>query len=309
MNKDRQKKNKASLKQKVIVFLLGVVFTAIVLELGLRFAGQILLYLQDKKNQSSLSDPSAYRIICLGDSMTLNGGRYSYPRQLEDTLNNLKLGIKFRVINKGKIGLNSSGLMRGLGEDLRAYRPQMVIVMLGINDWYVKYYENIPDAKSFIFNNLKIFKLFRIFWTQMMDKKPVVKLAESLRTGRKGPVQEIISSNTEKKYFSLGYFFWSQGDLLEAQDAFKKAVELDPKNKKAYYELGRITRDLDMLEQSEAIFQKAIELDPKDIKSYLELGWACQLQDKLVQAEDLYKKAIKIAPEYFYSILDWGFFI
>ncbi len=39
--------------------------------------------------------------MCLGESTTALGGRYSYPRQLENVLNERNTGIKFSVINKG----------------------------------------------------------------------------------------------------------------------------------------------------------------------------------------------------------------
>ena len=66
--------------------------------------------------------------------MTVGGGHSSYPKQLEDILNNLDPGIRFAVINKGIPSANTGMIVSRLEENLNIYQPDMVLVMMGVND-------------------------------------------------------------------------------------------------------------------------------------------------------------------------------
>ena len=125
---------RTSLKQKLLLIILGVFLTFILLEVGLRIAGGIVLYLQERHNHLS-SNPNEYRILCLGESTTALGGEDSYPSQLEEMLNAQGRQMKFTVINEGRISTTSDYILKHLEGNLNTYKPQLVIVMMGINDY------------------------------------------------------------------------------------------------------------------------------------------------------------------------------
>ena len=93
--------------------------------------------------RQALAKDSTYTILCLGETLTILGGECStselggensYPKQIEHILNASGRNIKFKVINRGALGIISSAIVTQLNENLKKYKPDMVIVMMGIND-------------------------------------------------------------------------------------------------------------------------------------------------------------------------------
>ena len=118
---------KVSIKKKLELILFGLFLCMVILEAGLRIGGFILLSLQKYKNNRVFKQKGAYRIICLGESTTASGGKYSYPNQLEEILNKSDVGIKFSVINSGVSGIDSAGILSQLEKNLDKYTPDMAI--------------------------------------------------------------------------------------------------------------------------------------------------------------------------------------
>jgi len=116
--------------RKIIRILLFLVC----LEIFLRIGGLVTLGIQDYQNHFDPTAAHHYRILCIGESMTMEGGDQSYPRQLEEALNQGHLNKKFQVINKGLSGANTDDIMRSLDIFLNQYKPDMVIAMMGISD-------------------------------------------------------------------------------------------------------------------------------------------------------------------------------
>ena len=107
------------------------------MELFLWAGGQIFILTQKYQNQINLLEGEAYRILCVGDSMTALGDNDSYPAQLEKILNERykEKGVKFVVINKGVPGKTTKDVAQDLESYLNEYNPQMVVSMLGAQ-WY-----------------------------------------------------------------------------------------------------------------------------------------------------------------------------
>jgi len=82
-------------KEKIAVLLFRLLLVLVLVEIGLRISGYTYVALQDIQNRWS-TENDAYRILVLGDSMTVYGGSTSWPRQLENLLNNRSTEKKFR---------------------------------------------------------------------------------------------------------------------------------------------------------------------------------------------------------------------
>jgi tetratricopeptide (TPR) repeat protein len=79
--------------------------------------------------------PGIARLLCVGESTTAAGGRSSYPKQLENILNASGAPLHFEVVNVGLPGAVSATIVERLPRWIEKYRPDALVVMMGINDY------------------------------------------------------------------------------------------------------------------------------------------------------------------------------
>jgi tetratricopeptide (TPR) repeat protein len=334
MTKEPQYQSKLPFPQKLILVICGIFLSIVLLEIGLRLGGFIFLSLQEYRNRTAIYKKGTYRIMCLGESTTA-GGRESYPSQLEEILNQRNLGINFSVINKGAVAVNSIAIISQIEENLKQYRPDMVTAMMGDNDRYIKYYESIPEANTFLFNRFRTYRLARLLWMHILNKikkKGIYALQGNKTASRLQPnysliglkacygqqandsqSQESIKKDNElditanNKYLPLGVYYMNQQDYIKAERAFKKAIELNPKNYEVYIELGLCYKDQGKHGQAEEALKKAIELNPASDKACRELVWFYTYRGEYLQAEEIAKKAIALNPKNDKVYMELGF--
>jgi tetratricopeptide (TPR) repeat protein len=96
---------------------------------------------------------------------------------------------------------------------------------------------------------------------------------------------------------SLGDALKARGQLNEAMDCWRRAVQLDPTLVRAHFNLGVILgsykRDYDA---AIACFRRAIELEPKFALAHEGLGTALKSKGQMVAAIACYQDAIKLDP-------------
>ncbi|MCR9244441.1 MAG: GDSL-type esterase/lipase family protein [bacterium] len=91
-------------------------------------------------------------ILCVGDSWTHGMGssdpaRHSYPAVLEQLLAERVTARSWRVINGGESGQNSRDVLERLPSQLQLFRPQVVCVLVGQNDYWSRPQE-LPVASQ-----------------------------------------------------------------------------------------------------------------------------------------------------------------
>ena len=93
----------------------------------------------------------------------------------------------------------------------------------------------------------------------------------------------------------LGVALRNNGKELEAEEAHRSAIRLDPKYEEAYYNLGVL---LKFNRPSEALvhFRRAVELDPEYACAYRELGFVLSKSGPNPEAENHLRKAIQLEP-------------
>ncbi|MFH1799408.1 MAG: hypothetical protein ABH891_00980, partial [Candidatus Omnitrophota bacterium] len=136
-----------SLLRKTALVLFGVVLFLVLLEVGLRLGGFVLLSIREYGNSQSLKQKDTYRILCLGESTTEG----TYPKLLEEVLNRRHIGIRFSVIDKGRTSTDTPAILRIVETYLAEHHPDMVVAMMGINDKGVRYYQDIPESDTWFF--------------------------------------------------------------------------------------------------------------------------------------------------------------
>lgn len=318
-----------SLTQKIRLIVFGVFLGVMLLEIGLRIGGYIYLYAQERANRISLAEKGEYVILCLGESTTQAGGRHSYPRQLEEILNERISQVRFTVINKGIAGTNTTSILATLEENLDKYKPDLVITMMGINDppsGIVDGDLHNDGKKSFI-ENLRIFKLGqwlndRIkylqgrnkfsskgeYCTANADADKTALRREAGNNDQSGGVTDKprrILFEEECSLIEMGDYFLSQNQLEKAAEYFEQASSLDPERSFWRY-LGLAVlyhRRYQDKNNAEKYYLKALEINPDHDAPYVygeqESGLAALYREdnNLSQAEEMAKKAIEINPD------------
>jgi tetratricopeptide (TPR) repeat protein len=166
MNKNGFSRVVASIFQKTIPVLSGLVLSLVLLEAGLRLGGFVFSSIQAYENLRSIKQKSTYRIVCIGESTT----QRQYPHLLEQVLNQRNIGVRFSVIDKGRAAMNSITLLEGIESNLTEYHPDMVVVMMGINDTGIKYYEDIPKSDTWLFRHCRTYRFGSILFMHMLKK-------------------------------------------------------------------------------------------------------------------------------------------
>ena len=90
-------------------------------------------------------------------------------------------------------------------------------------------------------------------------------------------------------------------DFSKAEELYREAIKLNPKNDVAYHNLGNLLNDLKRPVEAEAAYRKAIELDPDYAPSYNNLGALLRDLKRHDEAEAAYRKAIELDPNFAYA--------
>jgi len=130
-------KNKSPLGQQLLLIFVGLLVSILLAEMLFRIGG-VIANQRIVEPAKSIQNTDV-RILCVGDSSTYglgasNTDKFSYPAQLQTLLNERGKHKKFDVINLGVPGINSSQTLHRFRDNLIRYKPDIAIVMVGIND-------------------------------------------------------------------------------------------------------------------------------------------------------------------------------
>jgi tetratricopeptide (TPR) repeat protein len=276
-------------RKKIALIVFGFILTFLILEISLRIAGFALSSIQDYKNYLSLQHKGTYRIMCLGESTTQG----QYPAFLEEILNQRKLGIKFTVIDKGRIGAITSEIARNIKSYLDEYHPDMVIALIGINDKGLHMPYETPTSSGVILfiRSFKTYKLFKLLKLHITAKIEGVKYRLNILTCA-------FNSRKRQSYNDMvsGWKYYEQNNLPQAEASFKKAIELNARNNGAYDGLGWTYYRQGNLAEAEVSFKNTTALNSRNDDAYVGLIMVFMAQNKLKETEEFAVKAIKINP-------------
>lgn len=117
---------------------LGMVLGLCALETGLQ-AGTFFVRLTGQRLPATWLTGDR-RVLCVGDSNTyglyLDDHAQAYPQQLERLWNESGQTPRIEVLNLGYPSINSSRLRHDLSRMLETFRPDVVIMMVGSNDFW-----------------------------------------------------------------------------------------------------------------------------------------------------------------------------
>lgn len=258
MKENHLKPKSASVKRKIFISISSLFIFLFLLELTLRFIGNIYLLTRVAPNGifSAYKKEKDTRIImCVGDSFTFGGDlplEFSYPFQLERILSLSNSSKEFKVVNAGICEQNSAQLLQALPRNINFYHPDTIILLVGASNWFNfigfnkdrTFYNKLKDA----FFDLRIFKMAKIIALNLEQKILIMKYKQK----------------TSPKFYRVLYKdFCSFRSVIESnRSVFKEEAEI---------KLGRVDclRQIGENEKAEELFKKLFKADPNsDIFMY-----------------------------------------
>lgn len=301
---------KKSLLFRLGAIAYGCILALLLVEVGFRISGSLLLVERTIRNRQGLSDEGTYRILCLGESTT----QQQWPPFLQEELDKLNIGVKFKVIDEGKRGTRSAVILSRLDDYLNTFKPHMVVVMMGINDgqWIWKnsfIYDNNPFAKViWCLKSMRLNKLATYLRDGLKDRAlNKTKHFERENSDHDDVVFENadklinIDSNNPNAYnaqdnLNLGKHYYLRGYYDIAERAFETAIKTDPKDRRAYVELANLCYQNREYERAKQLYATAIRIAPKNPDAYIGLGKLYFLNGEFQEAENVFEAGAKANP-------------
>ncbi len=295
--------SRSAFLQKLALIAGALLAGLLLLELGLRGTGFLLLSIRDLADRLRSGGTGEIRILCVGESTTYcYGGRHnSWPYQLERMLNERGAPRRFTVINKGIPGTNSSRIADKLPSWLYTYRPDAVVAMMGINDGEKILVTPLPedgDSLARFARNLRLYKLFTL-------------IREGARRTGGGPdgfleADELAASLRKKlvknprdpaEYLKLGDALLERGLFQQAVRAFEKAQGISP-SAEACFDRGMALAKAANWKKAREAFQDCLSLDPKQARAWSGIGMSYLMQHgkERGRAEEAFARALDIDP-------------
>ena len=302
---------KTKLIHKIALVSASILGVIILLELGMRAGGFALTYTQERSNKIALRQQGTFRIMCIGESTTAaTCSEESYPKQLQEILNQADIGIRFSVINKGIGGVTTSTLVSRLDQNLETYKPDMVVVMMGVNDNRNEIVQREPEDQHSplpFFKRLKVYKLAKLLLAHFkattktlknVEKEMGVDILQDEYSTQKEDNKNLFAYTeliNPQSYFELARYYQIRGDLTQAEAYFKMSIDAQP-SQEAYMGLGWVYGGQGREEEAEEIMKRAIDLYPEDAGVYLDIGTFFISRKKYYQAESVLEKAVLLSP-------------
>jgi lysophospholipase L1-like esterase len=167
------------------------------------------------------------RILCLGDSNTYGlwlERHEAYPQQLETVWNESGSGSRVEVLNLGFPGTNSSRLRRDFPRMLDTLRPDVVIVLIGVNDYWTRpvEFERGPrdvNTRSFLERHSRVLKLYDMVQRALDTRELAVTfepIADPGVLARKG------KAHFGDVEFELGFAKAEHGEIFRPDEALEE---------------------------------------------------------------------------------------
>lgn len=296
--------------KKMSLVVVGLFFGCIAAELVLRIGGFFFMAVQELVNMRALQNHEHIRILALGESTTALGEKSSapgapdtWPALLEEALNNGKSEKKYSVINRGVPGITTTGILANLSGDLKTYKPDIVISMMGYNDGNVK-----PHARTpYLLTRLRVFKLSCYSWLWLTGTIP--RMCSSVapwqisRTPGVPVLNETIliaqkdaHPRNFQSYIKLADYYTNEGRYKDALAVLESAKTLDSCSDELLIRYGNIFRYQADYKNAAMMYENALSCNHASSNAAGELGYLRILEHNDTEAESLLMKSIEYDP-------------
>ncbi|GEM_PF-2287967 len=158
-------------------------------------------------------------------------------------------------------------------------------------------------AGSVIFGLVEETRLLTAVLTENSQRDFLKEIPSDLSLEQQKLLEDIkIRPNNPDNYHELGNLFAKAGRLDQAQIAFEKELELNPRSEGAFLNLGNIfllTADKDpgRLELAKACYERCIQLDPQKMDGHFDLAYVYFLHKDMKGALGQLNEVLKMDPQ------------
>jgi tetratricopeptide (TPR) repeat protein len=107
-------------------------------------------------------------------------------------------------------------------------------------------------------------------------------------------------------YAVLAWIQNRKNDLEDAQENYRRALELDPNSARTYSGYADLMNDLRRLEESLTLRRKAVELDPLSAVMIQRVGWGLAALGRFDEALSWYEKSFDVDPGFSWNLWNIG---
>jgi tetratricopeptide (TPR) repeat protein len=170
-----------------------------------------------------------------------------------------------------------------------------------------------PNGKWLVFSSKVNSAYTQLFLTHIDEQghsTPAVLLSQFTEADRAANIPEFINTRpyaikkinenflNDYSFVRAGNEFFKADDLDNAEQQYKKALELNPKNSEVHNTLAYILERKGMLKESVSHLVEAIDLDPKNADARYNLGQAMVRQGKLDEAIGHFSAVLRLKPDH-----------
>jgi tetratricopeptide (TPR) repeat protein len=124
---------------------------------------------------------------------------------------------------------------------------------------------------------------------------------------------QLFNADRPSAYVDLGVLYLNQGNQRDAEEAYRKAIDVEPTYAYSYINLADLYRQQGRDVEGEKLLRQALTYNPNVGEIYHALGLLLTRQKRRSEAIDAFKKATNLAPDnetlkYYYalSIMETG---
>lgn len=118
-------------------------------------------------------------------------------------------------------------------------------------------------------------------------------------------ILEIDPRNVDALHF-LGFIAYQRSDHARAEQLISQALALNNANRHAHHNLGRVHQAQGKLAQAVASYRATLELDPRHVDAWFHLGNAAGALGRREEARDAYRKVLELMPSHFEASYNLG---
>lgn len=278
--------------QRLAALLLGCVAALLMVELGLRAAGwwsrRHLITVASPRAETAAT--SVLRVMCIGESTTFIGGDAAYPVFLGKMLAERLLGKKVEVFNGGIPGANTVQIIERIPTSLDAFRPHIVVAMMGANDQgdKIPFTAGGADAQRPMLRSVRLSRY--LVAGRSSDPTTI--------PGHRAPI--LARSATQITAIEEAWETASRGYGPQVIRAYEKAIAVAPEQPVLQAELAEmmlISHQEAVRDAAEARLRRLIQQFPTYSRAHLDLALLATCRRDPQSAQEHLKHVLALSPD------------